>query len=156
MDSFIEGLVDKINNLDPAEYLPEIDSIIGWVVLLVRVFVMAAPVIMLLFGLSYLLLPAKEANHMVGYRFYFGMGSISAWRFTQKLAGIVWSGLGLVLTVVLFFVSRGFAEMDGMEMLDKAVVCILWEIGLMAVACIAINIFLIVRYDRKGQLRFGR
>ena len=156
MDSFIEGLVDKINNLDPAEYLPEIDSIIGWVVLLVRVFVMAAPVIMLLFGLSYLLLPAKEANHMVGYRFYFGMGSISAWRFTQKLAGIVWSGLGLVLTVVLFFVSRGFAEMDGMEMLDKAVVCILWEIGLMAVACIAINIFLIVRYDRKGQLRFQR
>ena len=156
MDSFIEMLVDKINNLDPAEYLPEIDSIVGWVVLLVRIFVMAAPVIMLLFGLSYLLLPAKEANHMVGYRFYFGMGSIPAWRFTQRLAGIVWSGLGLVLSVVRFFVSNGFGGMDGMAMLDKAVVCILWEIGLIAVACIAINVVLIVRYDRKGQPRFRR
>ncbi len=156
MDDFIPDLIDLINNFDPAAYLPKIDSILGWIEILVRVCVMAAPVIMLVFGLSYLLLPPKEANHEAGYRFYFGMGSVEAWRFTQKLAGIVWSALGLVLSVVMFFVSGSFRGMDGMQMLDKAVVCILWEIGLMAVACITINIFLIVRYDRKGNVRWKK
>ena len=153
MDSFIEDLVELINNFDPASYLPDISSVMGWVEILVRVCVLAAPVIMLVFGLSYLLLPAKEANHEVGYRFCFGMGSVTAWRFTQKLAGIVWSGLGLVLSVIMFLISGGFRGMEAMKMADTAVACILWEIGLMAVACLAINIVLLIRFDWKGNLR---
>ncbi len=156
MEDLIPKLVDLINNFDPATLLPKVDSILGWIELAVRLCVMAAPVIMLVFGLTYWFLPAKEANHEAGYRFYFGMGSVDAWRFTQKLAGIVWTGLGFILSVVMFFVSSGFRGMDGTQMLDKAVGCILWELGLMAVACLAINIILIVRYDRKGNLRASK
>ena len=153
MDTFIADLVDLINNFDPATYLPEIDSILGWIEILTRLCVLAAPVIMLVFGLTYWFLPAKEANHEAGYRFYFGMGSVEAWRFTQRLAGIVWTALGFILSVIMFLISGGFRGMEGMQMLDTAVSCILWEIGLMAVACVTINIVLIVRYDRKGTLR---
>ena len=153
MDSLIEKLVDLVNNFDPVSYLPDIHSIVGWVEILMRLCVLAAPVIMLVFGLCYLFLPPKEANHEAGYRFYFGMGSVEAWRFTQKLAGIVWSALGLVLGLVMFLISGSFGKMDGMQMLDKAVVCILWEIGLIILACMAINIVLIIRYDRHGNLR---
>ena len=56
MDSMIEKLVELINNFDPASYLPDIGSLLGWIELIVRICVMAAPVIMLVFGLSYLLL----------------------------------------------------------------------------------------------------
>ena len=153
MDGLIEKLVDLVNNFDPASLLPKIDSILGWVELFVRICVMAAPLIMLGFGLCYLLLPAKEANHEAGYRFFWGMGSVDAWRFTQKVAGYAWTGLGMVLSVVMFFITSGFRGMDGMEMLDKAVRCILWEIGLIAVCCIGINILLIIRYDFQGRLR---
>ena len=156
MDNFIADLIDLINNFDPASYMPEIDSIVGWIQIITRICVLAAPVIMLVFGLSYLLLPPKEANHIAGYRFYFGMGSVEAWRFTQKLAGIVWSALGLILSVIMFLISGSFAAMDGSQMLDKAVVCILWEIGLMALACVAINVTLVVRYDRKGVVRWKK
>ena len=156
MDNFIADLVDLINNFDPASYMPKIDSIVGWIQIITRVCVLAAPVIMLVFGLSYLLLPPKEANHIAGYRFYFGMGSVEAWRFTQKLAGIVWSALGLILSIIMFLISGKFAAMDGSRMLDKAVMCILWEIGLMAAACLTINIVLIVRYDRKGRVRWKK
>jgi hypothetical protein len=156
MESMIQKLVDLINNFDPVSYLPEIDSVMGWVETFVRLCVMAAPVIMLVFGLSYLLLPPKEANHEAGYRFYFGMGSVEAWRFTQKLAGFAWSGLGLVLTVLMFLISGGFRGMDMMEMADTAVRCVLWELGLMALCCIVINITLTVRYDRKGQVRWNK
>ena len=152
MEDFVPDLVDLINNFDPASYMPKIDSIVGWIEILTRLCVMAAPVIMLVFGLTYWFLPAKEANHEAGYRFYFGMGSVEAWRFTQKLAGIVWTGLGLILSVIMFLVSGGFRAMEGSRMLDTAVVCILWEIGLMAVACLTINIVLTVRYDRKGNV----
>jgi len=156
MDSMIEKLVDLINNFDPVSYLPAIDSILGWAELFVRICVMAAPVIMLVFGLSWLLFPAKEANHVAGYRFYFGMGSVDAWRFTQKFAGIVWSVLGLILCVVMFLVSGGFRGMDTMAMVDKAAACVLWEIGLMALSCIAINLTLTIRYDRKGNVRWQK
>ena len=153
MDDFIADLVDLINNFDPASYMPKIDSIVGWIEIITRLCVMAAPLVMLIFGLTYWFLPAKEANHVAGYRFYFGMGSVEAWRFAQKLAGMVWSGLGLILSIVMFLISGSFTAMDGSKMLDKAVACILWEIGLIAVACLTINIILIVRYDRKGVLR---
>ncbi len=153
MEDFIPDLVDLINNFDPASLLPKIDSVLGWIELVTRLCVMAAPVIMLVLGLIYWFLPAKEANYEAGYRFYFGMGSVYAWRFTQKLAGMVWTALGLVLSVVMFFISSGFRGMEGTQMLDRAVACILWEIGLMAAACIAINVILIIRYDRKGNPR---
>ena len=153
MEDFIPNLVDLINNFNPAALLPKVDSVLGWIELAIRLCVMVAPVIMLVFGLTYWFLPAKEANHEAGYRFYFGMGSVAAWRFTQKLAGIVWSALGLVLSVVMFFISSGFRGMEGTKMLDTAVACILWEIGLIAIACLTINVILTVRYDHKGNLR---
>jgi hypothetical protein len=81
------------------------------------------------------------------------MGSVDAWRFTQKIAGIAWSALGLILGVIMFLQCGAFREMDAMAMANKAVVCILWQIGLMALCCIAINVVLIIRYDRKGRLR---
>lgn len=156
MEDLIPKLVDLINNFDPASLLPKVDSVLGWIELAIRLCVMVAPVIMLVFGLTYWFLPAKEANHEAGYRFYFGMGSVDAWRFTQKLAGIAWTALGLILSVVMFFISSGFRGMEGTEMLDTAVACILWEIGLIAVVCLTINIILIIRYDRKGNLRVSK
>ena len=156
MDSMIEKLVDLINNFYPVSYLPEINSLLGWADLFARICVMAAPVIMLLCGLRYLLLPPKEANHEAGYRFYFGMGSVNAWLFTQKFAGIVWTSIGLILSAIMFFVTAAFGQMDLMDMADKAVLCILWEIGISVLSILAINLTLIIRYDRKGNVRWDK
>ena len=156
MEDTIAKLVDLINNFDPVSYLPDITSILGWADLFARICVMASPVIMLICGLRYLLLPPREANHEAGYRFYFGMGSVKAWRFTQKLAGIVWSAVGLILSVTMFLITGAFGQLDLMEMVDKAVVCIFWEIGLILASYIAINLTLIIRYNRHGDLRWGK
>jgi uncharacterized membrane protein len=155
-DSLVERLKTLVNEFDPAAFIPEVGSIIGWVELFTRICVMAAPLIMLVLGLIYLFLPPKEANHTLGYRFYFGMGSVEAWRFTQKLAGIIWSSLGLVLSVVMLLISNKFRGMDALEMADKAVACILWELGLIVVSCLAINIVVLFRYDRKGNRRSSK
>ena len=153
MDGLIENLVELINNFDLASYLPEIGNIMSWAQTFLGLCVLAAPVLVLVFGLMYWFVPAREANHQTGYRFWYGMGSVDAWRFTQKIAGISWTALGLVLTVVMFLVCGGFEGLDFMDIVDTSVVCILWEIGLMLVCCLAIDVLLIVRYDRKGVRR---
>ena len=153
MDGIIEELKTLVNEFDLANFIPEVDSILGWVELLVRIFVMAAPICILVFGLFYLFLPPKEANHRAGYRTYFGMGSVDAWRFTQFLAGVVWSGLGLILTVVMLLVSNGYRDMEMMDMVNNAIVCVLWEIGALTVCCLGINITALVVFDRKGVRR---
>lgn len=153
MDDIIETLKKLVNEFDLANFIPEVDSILGWVETLVRIFVMAAPICILAFGLFFLFLPPKEANHSAGYRTYFGMGSVDAWRFTQFLAGVVWSGVGLILTVVMLIVVNGYRSMEMMDMVNSAVVCVLWEIGSIVVSCLGINITAAVVFDRKGNRR---
>ena len=153
MDGLIEQMKQLVNEFDFANFIPEVDSILGWVETMVRIFVMAAPICILVFGLFFLFLPPKEANYRAGYRTYFGMGSVEAWRFTQQLAGIAWSGLGLILTVVMLLVSNGYRDMETMDMANSAVVCVLWEIGSIAVCCLGINITTLVVFDRKGVRR---
>ena len=153
MDDIIETLKKLVNEFDLANFIPEVNSILGWIETLVRIFVMAAPICILAFGLFFLFLPPKEANHSAGYRTYFGMGSVDAWRFTQFLAGVVWSGVGLILTVVMLIVVNGYRNMEMMDMANSAVVCVLWEIGSIVVSCLGINITAAVVFDRKGNRR---
>ena len=153
MEDLIENLKVMVNEFDLANFIPAVDSILGWIEMLVRIFVLAAPICILVFGLCFLFLPPKEANHRAGYRTYFGMGSVAAWRFTQFIAGIVWGAIGLVLTIVMLLVVNGYRNMDMMDMVKSAITCVLWEIGCIVVGCLGINITAMVIFDRKGQRR---
>ena len=155
-NSLIQDLVDLVNNFDPASLIPDVTTMFGWVETFCRVCVLAAPVGMLFFGLWYLLLPPKEANPSVGWRFYFGMGSVEAWRFTQRLAGIVLSAVGLILGIVMFFIAGSFREMDMMAMADKTVACLLWELGIMVALILIVDLTVLVMYNRKGDCRFRK
>ena len=145
-----KGLMDAF---EPASLLPELDTVIGKLALLARIVVLVGPVAMLLMGLVYLFAVPKEANYYIGYRCYYGMGSVEAWRFTQRLAGIVFAALGLVSGVPMLLISGGFAAMDTMDLLWRAVYCVLFEAGSMAVACLSINIVAALRFDGKGNER---
>ena len=145
-----KGLMDAF---EPASLLPELDAVIGKLALLARIVVLVGPVAVLLMGLVYLFAVPKEANYHIGYRCYYGMGSVEAWRFTQRLAGIVFAVLGLVSGIAMLLISGGFAAMDTMDLLWRAVYCVLFEAGSMAVACLSINIVAALRFDGKGNER---
>lgn len=149
----IENIKQIMDDLDLTKLFPDIHSVVGFVYFLGRFAVMIGPLIMLGLGLHYYLLAPREANHSVGYRFRWGMGSVEAWQFTQRLAGIVWSVLGLLLTITMAILTGPFAKMEPTDMLWRAVVLILWEIGLIAGSCISIDIVVFSRYDAKGKRR---
>ena len=148
-----ESIKEIMDAFDPATLLPELDTVTGWVDLICRVAVMAGPIIILLLGLAYFFAAPKEANHTFGYRCYFGMGSVEAWRFTQRLAGLVLGGLGLVLTAVMFFVVIGFGGLEIIDLVGRAAVSLIWEAALVAAACLGINITATVKFDRNGNYR---
>ena len=150
---FMDKLAELVANFDIANILPELDSFLGWMELLIRLAVMAGPLLVLIFGCIYFFMPPKEANHSLGYRFYWGMGSEYAWRFTQRLAGFVWMIAGGLLTLIMFFVTVAVGGKDLAQMGYDAVVCLFWELGVIVVACLAIDVVVLLRYDRKGHVR---
>ena len=149
----IEDLKTLMDEFDPASLLPELDTVIGKIAFIARIAFLVGPIVLLVMGLLYIFAAPKEANYYVGYRCYFGMGSVEAWRFTQRLSGMVLGALGLVLTVVMLLISGSFAKMETMDLLWRAVSCVLWEAGLTAVACLAVNTLVALQFDAKGDHR---
>ena len=152
----IDSIKELMDGFDPASLLPELDSVFGKIELVCRIAVMVGPVLLIALGITYLLLSPKEANHHLGYRCYFGMGSVQAWRFTQKFSGIVLGVLGLILTAVMVFMMMSFRGMEVEAMLWRAVKCLIWEAALALLANLAIQAAAFFLFDANGDYRSKR
>ena len=150
---FMDKLALLVTDFDMANFIPKLDSVIGWVELAARVAVMAGPILLLILGAVYFFIPPKEANHSLGYRFYWGMGSVEAWQFTQRIAGVGWMGVGLLLTVIMLLVCNGFRCMDTPEIVSAAGTALIWELVIIALLCVAIDVVVALRFDKNGDVR---
>ena len=153
-----ESIKDLLGNLDPLtlleEILPDLNPLLDESAGLARMLMMAGPFVILAMGLYYFLSAPKEANYRSGYRCYFGMGSVEAWRYTQKLAGSLWSLLGLGLAVWMAIAGANMAGMDTMDAMMKMAGYILWQAAALLVCRVLINFLVFLRYDRKGIRRY--
>ena len=152
----IEDLKSLMDAFDPASLLPELGSVLDVIVYAVRIATLVGPAVLLVLGLGYLIFAPKEANYYFGYRCMFGMGSVEAWRFTQRLAGIIWSVLGLVLTAAMVVLTNGFQQMEVYDAIWAAVKYVLWEVGLVAAACLFINTAVMTQFTYSGEYRKDR
>ena len=145
-----------MDGFDPASLLPDLTRLFDSLAPVCRIAVMIGPLVILLLGLSYLFLAPKEANWYLGYRCYFGMGSEYAWRFTQRLAGVIFTGLGAVLTAVMFIITGRFAYMEVTAMVWRALECMAAEAIAALVAVLTVNTSAAIHFNRKGQHRRKR
>lgn len=148
-----KSIKELMDGFDPAALLPEIDSIVGKVQVLCSLAILAAPVIMLCMGIAYLFFAPREANYYFGYRTAFGMGSVSAWRHTQKVAGLIFGGLGLILTILMLMICLTLSSRQAMDMVWLAVKCLIWEGVLGLIAKFSINSIAMYTYDYNGNKR---
>ena len=153
MNFSIDSIKEMMDGFDPAALLPRIDSIVDWVKLICRLAVMVGPIVLVLAGLSYLLLAPKEANYYFGYRTTFGMGSVAAWRHTQKVAGWMFAGVGLVLTVIMLMVCVTFGGLEPMTAVWRAAKCMIAEAVIALIVVLSINSVAAFTYDYKGNKR---
>ena len=141
------------DEIDLTKLVPQMDTLLEKLQVIAGVALMIGPILMLAFGLWFFFLPPKEANHSAGFRTWFGMGSVEAWRFTQRLAGIVWGIMGLVLTVAMGIICMSFNAEDVMEMATKTFMCLMWQAGLALISYFGISFIVFLRYDAKGYRR---
>ena len=152
----IEDLKSIMDAFDPASLMPEMEGVLNALTVAVRLAILAGPVVVLALGVLFLVFAPKEANYILGYRCAFGMGSVEAWRFTQRLAGITWTVLGLVLTVAMFILTRKFGQLNAYDVVWTGVKYILWEVGLVAVSSLFINGVVMTQFTYDGELRRDR
>ena len=152
----VESIKAILDGFDPATLLPDLSKVFDSLAPLCRIAVLAGPVVLLLLGLSYLFLTPKEANYYLGYRCYFGMGSEYAWRFTQRLAGWLFTAVGLTLTVVMFAISVSFTYMQLPDMVWKAASCLVVELIASVALILTVNLSAMYHFDRKGKHRRKR
>ena len=152
----VESIKALLDGFDPGALLPDLSKVFDSLIPLCRIAVLLGPVVLLILGLSYLLFSPKEANYYLGYRCYFGMGSEYAWRFTQRLAGWLFTGTGLVLTIVMFAVSVSFPYMSLQDMAWKAAACLVVELIVSVLLILIVNLSAAFHFDRKGKHRRKR
>ena len=149
----IESIKAIMDGFDPASLLPNLSEVFESLAPVCRFAVMVGPIVLLLLGLAYLFLSPREANYYFGYRCYYGMGSVHAWRFTQRLAGLRFSAAGALMSIVMFTLSAGFGGMEVTDMVWKAADCLVWEAGITIGLTLFVNLLAMLRFDRRGELR---
>ena len=149
----MEAIKALTEGADLTKLLPDLSTFLGKVEALMRIAIMIAPLVLLGLGLLYFLAAPKEANYKLGYRCFWGMSSVEAWQFTQKLAGIVWSILGFVLCIVMTVQSGKFQGMEADAMAYLAVKYLLVELVCVVVSILLINLTVFVCFNHKGILR---
>ena len=145
--------INKIFELDLGKLVPDMGLVLEKSRMLVTVSVLVGPILLLVLGLIYFFIPPKEANHRFGFRTYFGMGSVEAWQFTQKIGGLAFGGLGLILLIVMLFVIGSFNGKDHFEMVNTAMVAMIWQAVLALLARLATAVLAAVFFDRDGNRR---
>ena len=151
-------MIDFVKNLlgdgfDPAALLPDLWAIFGSLDVALRVVVLAGPLCLLGLGLLYLLAAPKQANHLLGYRLFWGMASEESWQYTQKTAGLVWLFLGLGMTVAMAFICNSYRDMAWEAMLLSALISVIVELLLVFVSKLLINALVVLRFDIQGSRR---
>lgn len=149
----MDFLKSLISDFDLMSILPDLADVMDWIVKGVNIALIVGPVLLAVLGLWYLLLPTREANHFVGYRFFWGMGSVKSWKFTQRFAGLVWLILGVNMAMTA---NENRASLEAMETIDlmyTAIEQIIRQVGAVIISCLVINIVVFLIFNFKGNVR---
>lgn len=151
MDKIV-GLLNKIEDL--GKLVPKLENVMDWVLKICSLAVRIGPACILFLGIIYLFLPPNEANRKAGYRTFFGMGSIGAWRFTQFVAGIIMTIAGIVLNGKAGAAVKDFSAANPEAMLEISFDLIKSQIICALVIFIFMSLITFVMFTVKGNLRF--
>ena len=143
--------ITSLFDLDMSGFVPTMGGLTGFLKVFTFIALLIGPVLMLVFGYLYLKHPTAEANRKFGFRIFYGMGSVEAWQFTQRLAGLVFGGLGLVLTAVMLVVAI-ISMFQGLDTVGSTfMICMIIEAALTIIAYATVSIIVMRNFDAKGN-----
>ena len=118
----METITGLLDGFDFTKFLPKLGQLISslrfWTVVLMYV----GPLMLLGVGLWYYLRPEPEPNNKRGFRIRAAMGSLEAWQFTQKLAGVIWTLVGGASAAISILISLLCIGASTMSLVSAAVI----------------------------------
>lgn len=138
MENALTQLLDAI--------IPKLDVLLSDMRLWMGIAMICGPILLLLLGLFYLFLSPADVSNRIGYRTFFGMGSVTAWRATQKLAGMVYGGAGAVLTVVAVVGCVLMNLQSPTDAMTPALIVMIIEAAVALLSYLAVEAMVLVRY----------
>ena len=150
----MEALKALMKDFDPAALMPNLSDVLDKLENIIRLAVMIAPLVLLGLGLLYLLAAPKEANYKLGYRFFWGMSSVEAWRFSQRLAGGIWCLVGLGLAIWMALAGPKLVDMALLDRMGQMAFYIFCQAMALLLSRWIINLLVFLRYDAKGRRRY--
>ena len=152
----MEKITEILDKLDLAKFVPELDKLLELALKATRFAVRVGPMCILLLGIIYLFLHPNEANHKAGYRTFFGMGSVHAWRFTQRVSGFIMILVGLFLNGSAKKAAEGFSIQNSDEMISQAIDLIKVQLLWAVIILVFMALLTTVMFNAKGKCRFKR
>ena len=146
-------IITKLFDVDFAAFVPELPVLLGFVRGFLVLALLAGPIAMVVLGALYLFKPTPEANYRFGFRTYFGMGSVEAWRFAQKMAGLVYGVLGVLLLIAMLIVMLFFIGKDLMQIAGICLVVLPIQAVLVLIARSVVAILAGKYFDKDGNRR---
>ena len=150
----ITELLDKFKDIE--KLIPKMDKLVEWAHWLMSIAVRIGPLCILFLGVIYLLIPPKEANRKFGFRTYFGMGSVEAWLFTQRTAGIIMTIAGLILHKAAKSASKKFAGMAITAVAEEAFEIFKGQVKWILFIYVFMFLITMIGYNSKGLCRFRK
>ena len=149
-------IITKLFDLDLSKFVPAMPVFLGALRALLVIIILAGPILLVTLGAMYLLRPAPEANFKYGFRTYFGMGSVEAWRFSQRIGGLVYIILGGVMTLGALVAFIILLKSSIPTILTGCAARLVIELILVTLTTFTLNIIISIRYDRDGYRRGKR
>ena len=143
--------ITSLFDLDMSGFVPSMGGLTAFLKVFTFIALLIGPVLMLVYGYLNLKRPTAEADRKFGPRIFHSAGSADAWQFTQRLAGLVFGGLGLVLTAVMLVVAivSMFRGLDSVG--STFMICMIIEAALTVIAYAAVSIIVMRNFDAKGN-----
>ena len=147
----LDSITSALENFDMGAMMPDLFSFLSSAEGLCKLLLMISPLLLLFLGLWYLFLPRKEVGSRGGFLTYFALGSEEAWLYTQKMAGLIWSCLGGVLTIVMIIVCVNMSGNDLNLVADTTKTALIWQIVLVFLSWLALNILPFIFFSKDGR-----
>lgn len=147
----MSDILSLLQDFDVANFLPAPDQYVAGLSWWARLIVLAAPLLLLVLGLIYRYRPLDGPQRRLSFRTFHPAGSIEAWRFAQRTAGVGYTLVGGALSVVVLVVSLFFNGRKAMTMANIVLVCMILELIIIVALQIAINILVMKAYDKDGR-----
>ena len=148
----LESITSAVEEFDLGAILPDLAGFLSNLQTMYRIALIVGPIVILVLGLWYLFLPPKNVGSRAGFLTYYAIGSPAAWKFTQRMAGIIWTALGLIL-VIIMGIHCGSLPEDMSEAAHLTLSCLTWQVLLAAIFRLVISVLPAVFFDRAGNRR---